>query len=159
LRHALLIVLDGRAERLAALVAGLAAVVIDVASGKQLCQVEAKAIDAIALSADGKTLALAESAKRRIQLVDVSSCRSTTLKNVGRVEAIVFSKDGRWLLTGDAYGIIRRVDPATGKAAAEVGYHHLSISSLTLRDDQRALLSTGRDGTVRLWPNPLGGAP
>ncbi|RMH19903.1 MAG: WD40 repeat domain-containing protein, partial [Gammaproteobacteria bacterium] len=65
---------------------------------------------------------------------------------------IVFSLDGNRIISGDAKGIITCNDARTGHEIWAINAHRgLEIFTLEISPDGRSLLSTGRDGSVRLW--------
>lgn len=109
-----------------------------------------KAIQALAVSPDGKTLASA-GAEGNIKLWD-----SATLAPRGElpghsyaVFALSFSPDGRWLASAGKDRIIVLWDLATMKSNQELAGHDQAINALAFSPDSQILVSGGEN--IRLW--------
>jgi WD40 repeat protein len=73
------------------------------------------------------------------------------LGHTDAVKAIVFSADGKQLISGGLDRSLRVWDVATGKALQQLGTHLGPISSLALSQDGQMLASGDMDSAVRLW--------
>ena len=70
--------------------------------------------------------------------------------------AVTFHPDGSSVVSGDALGVIRIWDPATGKTRRVLTEHTRTVWQLEFNPDGSMLASSSKDGTVRLW-NPATG--
>ncbi|QNP70063.1 hypothetical protein IAG44_11790 [Streptomyces roseirectus] len=120
---------------------------------------------AVALSRDGRLLSTA-GGDSRIHLWDVSGSGAPreaggALTAGAMLHSVDFSPDGTLLASGDAGGEIRlwnTTDPAhTGLYGDPVTGHVGTVSGLRFLPNS-ALVSTGGDGTVRLWQTDMGRA-
>jgi WD40 repeat protein len=73
------------------------------------------------------------------------------LRHGGFVSGVVFTPDGKALLTASGDGVIRVWDPATGKELRRLGEHKGGVLALALTRDGRTLASGGADRAARLW--------
>jgi serine/threonine-protein kinase len=70
--------------------------------------------------------------------------------------ALLFSKDGRTLVSGSYDGTIRDWDVATGKALSPPSGHVAEATGVAFSADCRLLVSCGIDKSVRLWDSITG---
>ncbi|HNN95493.1 MAG TPA: hypothetical protein PKI03_24615 [Pseudomonadota bacterium] len=68
-----------------------------------------------------------------------------------RIQALVFSPDGKWLASAGANGMLNLWDAREGKLKARLNGHYGSIFGLDFAPDSQHFVSTGSDRTVRLW--------
>jgi len=66
------------------------------------------------------------------------------------VQALAFTADGRTLATGGADRAVRLRDPETGQERAALAGHTDTVLLVAFRAD-RALVTVGREGFVRVW--------
>ncbi len=113
---------------------------------------EALAVQSLAFSPDGETLAVGSDGGA-IWLWPVgSNARSDALVGHGAaVQAVAFSGDGTWLASGDGNGEIRLWDVASGRCLACWGDHQGGIHSLRFNGTHDRLISSGDDQATRLW--------
>src|SRR5690606_30330261 len=78
----------------------------------------------------------------------------------GRVSAMDFSLNGRWLATGDENGVVRLWSLDNPALGYPVRAHESIVSGLAYVSgaDGEKLVSTGYDGAVRLWDYRTPGA-
>jgi WD40 repeat protein len=132
----------------------------DTASGSELSRWRARAPWSIALSPDGRLMALGASD-------DIRLCERKTGKELYRLNVhrhspagvgfLSFSPDGKRLASCDSDQSIRLWEVSTGKGLGWVARHPASIPNLrascpiTFSPDGKLLASGGDDHTVRLW--------
>lgn len=98
----------------------------------------------------GKEIRLADTARTR-----APAAGGDPMAILGQVElaaspAAALSPDGR--IAARAYGdAIRLVDLATGSQLGELAGHTSAVTALAFSADGRRLVSSGRDGAVRVW--------
>jgi WD40 repeat protein len=124
---------------------------------------------ALAVSADGKTLATAGPGGT-LTVWDLASAKEVaTLKgHTGDVNAVAFTRDGHVLASGGADKTIRLWDPATGKDLGTLSGHHSEVRALAFTPDGKTLASAGgfedpkeknsdfrmKNGELWLWDVP-----
>jgi WD40 repeat protein len=69
----------------------------------------------------------------------------------GFVSAVLFTPDGKELISGSGDGLIRVWDAETGKELRRLGGHKGGVLALSLARDGRTLASGGADQAARLW--------
>ncbi|HEY7065192.1 MAG TPA: WD40 repeat domain-containing protein [Chloroflexota bacterium] len=77
--------------------------------------------------------------------------------HAGRVTALAFSADGRWLASGGADARVRVWDTASGEQVAQFAGHRGDVTAVAFRPDGGLLASAGWDGRVNVWQLPDGG--
>lgn len=121
------------------------------------------AVSAIAFAPDGRTFATGDD-QGDIRLWDAAAGRppadipASTATRAGRghtiysITGVVFSADGKRLVTGSADGTARLWDAATSdQVGAVFAGHTKGINDIALSPDGATLATAGGDGTVRLW--------
>jgi WD40 repeat protein len=76
----------------------------------------------------------------------------------GRVNAVAFSPDERWLASAGDDGTVRLWEPETGRELLRMTGHSTPVNAIEFSPDGRWLVSGGEDGTVQLW-DPATGQP
>ena len=140
----------------------------DLMTGKQLPAVEQKvAIDCLALSPDGQTLALGMSSIGIIELCDGATGRVLRVVYGFRQDElndsagpdVLFSRDGRTLIASGGYSV-RRWDVASGKEIRAVPQGHVSaVASLAVSRDGQQLATLSKSnigGQVHFWNTATG---
>jgi WD40 repeat protein len=83
--------------------------------------------------------------------------------NQERYSVVRFNPQGDLLFIGAAWGDIVVYDVATGELVRTLKGHKRQVADLRFVDEGRMLLSTGSDGTVRIWAaagtTPISGTP
>jgi len=116
-------------------------------------------VTALAVSPDGRTLAVAGEADHITRLWDVQTGRDlqTFQGHTGEVQSVAFSPDGKSLLSGSGeYGETRDYsarlwDVATGKELRRFEGHTSELTSVAFSPDGLYALTGSGDDTARLW--------
>src|SRR5262249_28106801 len=117
---------------------------------------------ALALSPDGRTLAVAPSSSDfgrpappavgiRLYEVATGKLRGRLEDIPARVAALAFSPDGRVLACGGQAGVIRLWDVSTGEQVPRLAGHWGAVESLRFSPDGALLASGSGDTTVLVW--------
>ncbi|HTN76207.1 MAG TPA: c-type cytochrome domain-containing protein, partial [Pirellulaceae bacterium] len=113
------------------------------------------AINALAVNARGDIAALARFGE--VELIDVVSGQSIRKLpgHRGRVSAVAFSADNRWLLTGAGeaglIGEAKLWDVAAGECLKTWQAHRDCIYAVAISPDGKLLATGGYDQTIKLW--------
>lgn len=67
------------------------------------------------------------------------------------IEAVVWSADGRWIISGGFDQAVRLWDAETGRLVHTFVGHERAVLCLALHPDGRRVLSGGAEGVVRIW--------
>jgi WD40 repeat protein len=106
---------------------------------------------AIALSADGRALAVAVDYAVKIYDVEKRSPRRALEGHKGKVVTVAFSPDGRTLVTGSWDQTVRVWDVATGKERATYNWDIGRVYCVTYAPDGLRLAAGGDLGRVVVW--------
>jgi WD40 repeat protein len=109
-------------------------------------------IDAIAISADSKTL-VTGGADKTIRTWDLATGQlEMSLKaDSGRIIAIAVSPDGKTVVTGSGDRTVKIWSLVTGKRQATLKGHTDAVTSVAITPDQRTVVSGSIDGTIKVW--------
>jgi WD40 repeat protein len=122
-------------------------------------------IASVALSPDEKKIA-STSDDGTVRVWDVESekellCLNGHEKGIGAtnenehsVRSVVFSPDGRWILSGGWDGTVRLWDANTGKQLRRYLGHTEGVRGVAISPDGRLAASASDDKTIRLWKLP-----
>ena len=108
-----------------------------------------KAIEAVdTTQADGAVTTEARAAL--YEALTVPRMETVFIGHSGRVELVIFSPDGRYILTGSNDSTARLWD-STGALIAILGGHRDGVVAADFSPDVRRIVTAGEDGTVRFW--------
>jgi WD40 repeat protein/serine/threonine protein kinase len=119
-------------------------------------------IDALALSSDGKHVAVTGVFSRRslVRVYDLVSAQPVSPHLEHRanqpVVSVAFSPNGRTLVTGSGDHTARRWSVPEGKPLGGPLTHPTSVSAVAFAPDGRHLATAQRGGLIRLWALPAG---
>jgi WD40 repeat protein len=135
--------------------------VLDAATGKELAAVSGWPV---ALSPDGKTLAAAKADAPKNQRTFSCALADLTTRKEKRVlpghtkelSFLLFTADGKGLLTASRDGAVRLCDVDTGKQRAALEEHRAPVLVVASSGDGKAVATAAMDGTVRAWETATG---
>jgi WD40 repeat protein len=113
----------------------------------------------IAWQPDGRRVAAAGSEGRRhtVRAWDAATGREAFAIPAGPdhfalpFQAVAFTPDGRYLVTGKADGVLQVWDGGTGEPVGTLGTHDREVRGVVFSRDGRHLATTSGDGNVKLW--------
>ncbi|MGI9097776.1 MAG: BTAD domain-containing putative transcriptional regulator [Solirubrobacteraceae bacterium] len=111
---------------------------------------------AAAIDASGKRIAIGGQAPLVIQAPD-GRARLRLRRQHAFVNALVFSPDGKHLLTGSDDGAARIWNARSGALERTLRVHDATVRGVSYSSDGRRIATAGSDGTVRVWPADGGG--
>jgi WD40 repeat protein len=116
---------------------------------------------AAALAADGRLLALAgwsSDHRHVIYLYDLAALKVLRVLagHPKPIDALAFSRDGKWLASGGGARTLLVWDLATGEIKYRLVGHTGFVHAVAFSPDGRLLASSSEDGTVRLWSMATG---
>ena len=126
----------------------------DVTSGKMLHHLKDRSIQALAFSADGRTLAVASGETlTQVHMIDVRSGGTTSVisSNGVDIRELAFSRDGRMLATGDCRGALRLWELATGGERHCFEGHRNAITGLAFTESTAILAASSREAPAYVW--------
>jgi hypothetical protein len=107
-------------------------------------------VDALAISPDGKTLAV--SLLMEIKLLSIDGEELFSLKGHGhQIFALAFSPDGKILASGSLDNTIRFWDATTGRMLRILNGHTKAVNSVAFSPDGKCLASGSDDTKVKVW--------
>jgi WD40 repeat protein len=116
-----------------------------------------RAVTALALSPDGKTIAsVSEDSFLKTWRIESGGLEHRARAGDGPVLAVAYSPDGRLLATGDESGKIRLFDATKGTPVAFTGSHDRAVTALAFAPDNKTLISGSEDKTLRYWNTMTG---
>ncbi|MFE5805215.1 hypothetical protein [Streptomyces sp. NPDC056491] len=132
---------------------------LDTDAPRGACAAYSGRADALAFSADGRRLVVADG------FADVRQWDTVTGQPVGaaltghcdNVEALAYSPDGRLLATGSHDTTARLWDTGTGKQTGpELAGHDNAVNAVAFSPDGALLATASADRSVRLWDTATG---
>ena len=110
-------------------------------------------VTSLAVSPDGKTLAVGDGTAHSIELYDLTTgeCLLDFSSLSGAIFSLAFSPDGKKLVSGGDKGIICVWNVRKGKLLHSLSGHAGKIWDLAVTADGQTLISAGEDKTLRSW--------
>lgn len=90
---------------------------------------------------------------------ETDSDARSTVTGSSAIHALAMSSDGAWLLSGHQSGTVNVWSTADWRMHGTLAGHQGEVTALDIESGSRRAVSTGRDGTVRLWQLPAGEQP
>ena len=100
-----------------------------------------KGVEGLAFSPDGSVRLWSNAGEPIATLEQIS----------GLVKSVLFSPDGRWLVSGDGVGMLRLWDITTLQIVQAISGHKNSIHGLAFSPDGHQFASAGFDRTIHVW--------
>lgn len=111
-----------------------------------------QAVDAVAFSPDGKTLATGSfDSTARLWDVATGKTRHILKGHTDQVHSVAFSPDGSLLATGGRDAVVWLWKVATGERFAGLSGHEGGVTWVAFSPDGKTLAASGYYGTVQLW--------
>lgn len=79
------------------------------------------------------------------------TCIQTYKGHTRGVRQIIFSPDGRWVVSGGDDGVVKLWDLTMGRLVHEFTQHSAPISALAIHPTEFLMASASVDRTLRLW--------
>ncbi len=107
----------------------------------------------MAISPDGKEIAIASGSERLISLIDVSTQETQWWigSHHGPVKSIEFDKAGKMLAVGTKNGLVMLLDAASGEELREPLEHGTKWINAIAFSSKNLLVSAGEDRTIKIW--------
>lgn len=138
----------------------------DVATGKEVRRFTSEhRIFSLAFSPDGKILAAGGGPENKrfqepspIHLWDVEDGKEVRCLSghIYTASSLIFSTDGKKLVSSGSGGTMSVWDVATGKDLLPFAEHESYVTSVAFSPDGRTLATGSLDGTIRLWQSMTG---
>lgn len=101
------------------------------------------------LSTDGKIVSVADAQTQKVLIQIVA--------HTGKVTAVAFTPDGKFLVSGSEDKTVRLFDAATGKAVRTLTVN-VPVAGLTIAEDSRSVTVSGNDQSTQSFDLATGAA-
>ena len=105
----------------------------------------------LAFSRDGRLLAAHDAGTKTIRVWEAATGKEQKRFPAEDASALLFSADGKTLITGGRERLIRLWDRASGKEVGRLKGDGDLVNAIALSPDGKSLASGSYNGTVRLW--------
>lgn len=125
----------------------------DVEQKKEVLQISGNAgrIESLTFSPDGTALLYATAADAVLCDVATGKKMMTFTGHQADVSAVIFSHDGKTVVTGSADTTLRLWDAAKGELLASLTGHKGRIRGIAMSKDCNRIVSSSFDGVIHLW--------
>ncbi|MGB3266942.1 MAG: trypsin-like peptidase domain-containing protein [Microcoleus sp.] len=119
---------------------------------KTTLQGHAEAVNAVAISADGKVLASGSDDKTvKIWNLETGAVLRTFSGHSGAVSSVAFSPDGLFVASGSWDKTIKIWNAKTGELLRTLTGHSALVNAVAIGPDSKTLASGSKDGSIRFW--------
>ncbi|MBE9186323.1 trypsin-like peptidase domain-containing protein [Microcoleus sp. LEGE 07076] len=119
---------------------------------KTTLQGHAEAVNAVAMSADGKVLASGSDDKTvKIWNLETGAVLRTLSGHSGAVSSVAFSPDGLFVASGSWDKKIKIWNAKTGELLRTLTGHSALVNAVAIAPDSKTLASGSKDGSIRFW--------
>jgi WD40 repeat protein len=109
-----------------------------------------RAINSVAFSSDGKTIA-SGSDDKKVKLWSLNSTQTQTLSSHNEdINSVVFSSDGKIIASGSDDKTVK-LWSLDGKLLNTLEGHNESVKSVIFSQDRKTIVSSSLDNTIRFW--------
>ncbi|WP_051799759.1 nSTAND1 domain-containing NTPase [Catenuloplanes japonicus] len=113
----------------------------------------------VAVSPDGRRIAVASSEQVTVWPIDGSAAPETYRGEEYWYTSVAFSPDGRRIAAGTDERTVRVWDVSDGARGLAIRGHHGAVRDVAFTQDGRRLVSAGDDATVRVWDTTAAADP
>jgi WD40 repeat protein len=132
---------------------------LDARSGAQIRELADRVLISAAFSPDGRYVAAGSRDEPTIRIWDLASegkPRILTREFGGEANSLVFSRDGRFLVSGSANGKAYLWDLQSGSSTIEFEGHTNVVTAVDISRQGNRVLTASWDGTARIWETIAG---
>jgi WD40 repeat protein len=114
-------------------------------------------VNSIAITAAGRMIATGSYDNKICLYTEEGGFLRTVLAHNASVEALCFSKDGKYLFSGSNDATAKQIDASTGTIMRGFNGHVGNVTAVAVDPNSKVFFTGGEDGTVRFWDLEKGG--